>query len=480
MKKKLLVVSLALILTVAAFAAIQAGEWSVFVSEGEQGTVEVVGGGSTVIGGGDVLTGGENTTTIITVTPGPDSGAAVITGPDGKQVEPVVEEQPKTEIPPVKESEKPVRKLANNYQPSIPRVAKTDGTTVYLRPVAGCEYSLGGEVWQDEPVFSGLHLDVEYLVYQRFKETETTLASMPSDPLSVLFKTEPVKEPEPIVDLEVPEDVVSEPIRPVNVDAERIIDLDGKQVWLGMTTKELFNNLGAENLTDVLPAMWNGLTWHVFKGDGELFVAGVGTDGTVQSMYAVGKQWKWNGVQSYTKYDKMPELTRTGKKVLRAALFDEPGKVRMPYAIRLNIALAHGSLSFDQVNLESESKLVMYLTNTYRELNGLKPQEWCDTAELVATEHSVNMAEKNFFSHMDQNRRLVVNRLNRKGIIPYTCAENIAGGQTDAFEAFTDWVNSPGHRKNILLPKPVKTGVGCATCVGSDYFIYWTQVFYLA
>lgn len=257
------------------------------------------------------------------------------------------------------------------------------------------------------------------------------------------------------------------------------MEWNGKKVWPGMTAREMMNNLGFGTQTCIVPSTWNGLSWYVYKGEaGELFVGGVSSStGTLRSMFAVGKQWKWNGIQGYTMYEKEPELSKAGKKDLTVILGDEP-ELHVPYAIRLYEKLAHGGLTFDATTLKAESQLIMYLSNTYRELNGIPAQEWCDTAATAAFQHSDNMAKNNFFSHMDPQRRLVVNRLNKLGIIPYCCAENIAAGQLDGMEAFMGWISSPGHRKNILMAKNSKIGVGGAANSGSDYYVYWTQVFY--
>lgn len=480
LKKRLLAGSLALVMATAMFTATPAaaasasasGTWTVYPSSGVETPVEITGSGELITSGGQDITTGNTTT--ITVNPDSLSEAGIkLIGPDGKPVE-KVPEKPKAE-PPV-ETEQPVRKLYNNYQTSIPRIDRIDETTVYLKPVAKCEYSLGGEVWQAEPVFSGLKLEKEYLLYQRFAETDTTLAGPPSDPLAVTLHKESAEKP-----VEKPmEKPVYKPVAPPSsVAKERVVEWNGKKVWLGMSAKELMNNMGLGTQNCILLSTWNGLSWYVYKErDSELFVGGVSSStGTLRSMFAVGKLWKWNGIQGYTKYEKEPELSKAGKKDLTVILGDEP-ELHVPYAIRLYEKLAHGSLTFDAAALEAESQLIMYLSNTYRELNGLSAQEWCDKAATAAFQHSDNMAKNNFFSHLDPQRKRAINRLNGLGVIPRCWAENIAAGQLDGMEAFMDWISSPGHRKNILIERNTKIGVGGTVCAGSDYYVYWTQVFY--
>ena len=60
--------------------------------------------------------------------------------------------------------------------------------------------------------------------------------------------------------------------------------------------------------------------------------------------------------------------------------------------------------------------------------------------------------------------------------IAYTAAgENIAAGQPDPKSVVTSWMNSPGHRANILSKSYTEIGVGFAS--GGTYGTYWTEDF---
>lgn len=58
----------------------------------------------------------------------------------------------------------------------------------------------------------------------------------------------------------------------------------------------------------------------------------------------------------------------------------------------------------------------------------------------------------------------------------FACGENIAAGQTSPAEVMNDWMNSSGHRKNILNANYKSVGIGCVRMNGGYYF-YWTQSF---
>lgn len=55
--------------------------------------------------------------------------------------------------------------------------------------------------------------------------------------------------------------------------------------------------------------------------------------------------------------------------------------------------------------------------------------------------------------------------------------ENIAAGQKCEAEVMTDWLNSPGHRRNIMNKKYTKVGIGLVKDEDSKYGYYWVQIF---
>ena len=56
--------------------------------------------------------------------------------------------------------------------------------------------------------------------------------------------------------------------------------------------------------------------------------------------------------------------------------------------------------------------------------------------------------------------------------------ENVAIGQTSAKQVFEDWMNSPGHRGNILSASYTSIGIGVAKCTASGYTGFcWAQMF---
>jgi uncharacterized YkwD family protein len=115
---------------------------------------------------------------------------------------------------------------------------------------------------------------------------------------------------------------------------------------------------------------------------------------------------------------------------------------------------------------------VIDLTNEQRRKNGL-PNLQPDTAlSNVAQEKSNDMQAKNYFSHTSPTYGSPFDMMRDFGVSYKSAGENIAMGQRSAEEVVNAWMNSEGHRKNILSPNFTHIGVG-HTSQGN----YWTQMF---
>lgn len=134
-------------------------------------------------------------------------------------------------------------------------------------------------------------------------------------------------------------------------------------------------------------------------------------------------------------------------------------------------ASERGSFNSDR---ELEQK-VLELTNNERIKHGLKPLKWNEELAKLARAHSQDMVDRNFFSHENPDGKSPFDRMREAGIGYHIAAENIAAGQASPEKAVAEWMNSEGHRKNILKPELAELGVGIAR--GGRYGIYWTQTF---
>ncbi|AXU80262.1 TPA: CAP domain-containing protein [Clostridioides difficile] len=120
-------------------------------------------------------------------------------------------------------------------------------------------------------------------------------------------------------------------------------------------------------------------------------------------------------------------------------------------------------------------KEVVDLVNIERAKAGLNPLTLDSSISNVATKKSQDMIDDNYFSHNSPTYGSPFDMLKKFGISYKTAGENIAMGQKTPKEVVNAWMNSEGHRKNIMNPNFSKIGVGVAQKSGGS--IYWTQIF---
>ncbi|EPR09199.1 CAP domain-containing protein [Ruminiclostridium papyrosolvens] len=120
-------------------------------------------------------------------------------------------------------------------------------------------------------------------------------------------------------------------------------------------------------------------------------------------------------------------------------------------------------------------KRVVELVNAERAKNGLKPLKMNAQVNKTATLKSQDMAKLGYFDHNSPTYGSPFDMMKKYGISYRTAGENIAMGQTTPEQVMKGWMNSPGHRANILKSSFTEIGVGVAK--NSSGRLYWTQQF---
>ena len=118
---------------------------------------------------------------------------------------------------------------------------------------------------------------------------------------------------------------------------------------------------------------------------------------------------------------------------------------------------------------------VVERTNAERARHGLAPLTTDARLAAAAQAHSADMVRRGFFAHENPDGKQVWDRAVAAGYAYRKVAENIAAGQRTAEQVVRGWMESPGHRANILDRDLTQIGVGRAE--GGSYDVYWTQVF---
>ena len=125
----------------------------------------------------------------------------------------------------------------------------------------------------------------------------------------------------------------------------------------------------------------------------------------------------------------------------------------------------------DLTALEDE---VTERTNAERAAAGCGPVTTDERLRTAARAHSQDMAVNDYFSHTSLDGRSPFDRMRDAGY-PRPAGENIAYGYRTPADVMNGWMNSDGHRRNLLNCSHVSIGVGLA--YNSSGRPYWTQVF---
>ncbi|MFJ5731601.1 CAP domain-containing protein [Streptomyces paradoxus] len=117
---------------------------------------------------------------------------------------------------------------------------------------------------------------------------------------------------------------------------------------------------------------------------------------------------------------------------------------------------------------------VLALVNKERAAAGCSPVTANDRLTRAADDYSDVMASSGVMSHTGPDGSTMTTRVEAAGYKWSTLGENIAQGQADAASVMKSWMNSPGHRANILNCSFKELGVGVHFGDGGPW---WTQNF---
>ena len=113
--------------------------------------------------------------------------------------------------------------------------------------------------------------------------------------------------------------------------------------------------------------------------------------------------------------------------------------------------------------------------NAERTKRGLIALTVNDQLNRAAQGHSDDMARNNCFSHIGSDGSDSGQRIQRTGYGARVWGENIAAGYPDAAAVLAAWLESDGHRANILNPDFREIGIGYSINPQSTYGTYWVN-----
>ncbi|EAY23980.1 hemopexin repeat-containing protein [Microscilla marina] len=129
----------------------------------------------------------------------------------------------------------------------------------------------------------------------------------------------------------------------------------------------------------------------------------------------------------------------------------------------------------------AHEKEVLRLVNVERKKRGLQPLTWNTKMARAARYHAADMAHDNYFDHASYDRggQKVCATFTRIRKFGSGSAENIAVGGSTPAGTMRQWMNSPGHKRNILSKGSKSLGVGYYYKPGlkNKWRHYWVQNF---
>ncbi|WP_416150389.1 CAP domain-containing protein [Salipaludibacillus sp. HK11] len=155
----------------------------------------------------------------------------------------------------------------------------------------------------------------------------------------------------------------------------------------------------------------------------------------------------------------------------------DPHNMRIGSTIKL-VDNSNNNNSENQFNSSANATelAVFELVNQERAKHGLSALKIDDEVGKVARAKSQDMSDNNYFSHTSPTYGSPFDMLKHYGVSYRSAGENIAAGQRSAENVMDSWMNSPGHRQNILSDSFTHIGIGYVEG-GSRYGNYWTQMF---
>lgn len=137
--------------------------------------------------------------------------------------------------------------------------------------------------------------------------------------------------------------------------------------------------------------------------------------------------------------------------------------LQRPYSISYRGTLPERpSLNADQWAAieEGDARQIFDFTNIIRTRHGLEPLKWEEKVADVAYLHSKDMSRENYFSHTSPKYGELGDRFEQGDVRFMLAGENIAAKYVDGLAAVEGWLNSKGHRVNLLHEEFTHLGVG--------------------
>jgi uncharacterized protein YkwD len=111
-----------------------------------------------------------------------------------------------------------------------------------------------------------------------------------------------------------------------------------------------------------------------------------------------------------------------------------------------------------------------------KQMKAAPPLAWNKALSEAAERHSVDMAVRDYFDHVNPEGKRVGQRVSAQGYKWKMVGENLAGGDGSVPRVLAGWLKSPDHCANVMNPAYAEIGVACVRQPSSRWENYWTMV----
>lgn len=261
-----------------------------------------------------------------------------------------------------------------------------------------------------------------------------------------------------------------------------VLNVRGTTVSMGESKDSILDKFGSPSRIDETEYNYD---FYVYKGNYKNFMMIGIANNKVVAWYTDSNDFSYQGVSTTSNVSKINStfgkslslkstlsITSDGKSI--TFFMDTLGNSTIDGIYVADSSVSKGSTT--KSVLTAWEKEVFDLTNSFRARNGLSALTWSDEASKSARLHSEDMAKNNYFSHTGLDGSTPFDRMKAQGISYKSAGENIIGGYGNAMHSYNGWVNSSGHRTNLLNSSFNHLGVGFA--LGGTYGNYGTQNFF--
>lgn len=256
-----------------------------------------------------------------------------------------------------------------------------------------------------------------------------------------------------------------------NNNLERIeLLLAGKKIFTGQNISELKENFGEPSRIE--KSIYN-LDWYIYNKDYSRFIMVAIKDNIVVGYYTNTKGFVLN---DEIKYDTIYDNESDDKQI---KIYKDSNNDNKIYAV-LVVLLPYQNEEIDnsQKFLDVQAKENFDILNTFRTNYGIPILEWDNLLVQSSQSHCIDMAEKGYFAHNSLDGTTHKDRILATGIQDTVAwGENIVAGRELAVDTFNLWVNSLGHRVNMLRENFTHVGISSIYKEGSIYNYYSGQNF---